>query len=604
MKTMKIVAACLLGVLSTRIDAQSGSLRVTGNHQHVAITDSMALTPSPHFTIEMWCKWDGPTLSQGHYTLLRKPESPPSYLLRLNFNGTQAEFYTMHNQGLSNMNANLGGANMVGQWQHLAGSYDGQSMRVYLNGNLIGTSAVGGQSTVHVNGVMRLGDGTGNENSSFNGLIDEVRLWNYARSAAEIQSTRQVSLFAAPGLVSCWKFDGNFTDSVGPHHGSPIGGAQLVPENAPTFSLAIDAPTLVIPGGPCAWELEFQEANQLYVFDVSFAGSSPGIVLPTGLVIPINRPLVSFDWGTLLPPGSIRDFVGTTGSGPIFPVLLLPNEPAIAGLSMTAVGLVLEPSMGILRSTSLPSTTGIVSTGPTVSAVVPSRVPEQGGTPIQVTGEAFTAGSVVRINGVNCPTNFVSPTQLQAVTPPSRVGTAVVSVVTPSGVAAFNVDALEFQPTLRILGVDPPAAPAGSLVTVTGEGIQPGSQFSLSGTPALASVSSLNSATFTVPNGVACDAQLVVTTPSGQVASVVWNATPTISYSILAQSGPSGGSLFMLVGNFQGPLVVTVGGQPAPIVSRSSSVMIAVAPPGSIGTTSVVVSSSTGCSASAPFLYQ
>jgi len=73
-------------------------------------------------------------------------------------------------------------------WTHLATTYDGANMRFYVNGVLAGTTA--GTGTINAaNGALRIG---GNNSAPlglgefFKGLIDEVRVYNRALSAAEI----------------------------------------------------------------------------------------------------------------------------------------------------------------------------------------------------------------------------------------------------------------------------------------------------------------------------------------------------------------------------------------------------------------------------------
>ncbi|MFI6484938.1 LamG-like jellyroll fold domain-containing protein [Nonomuraea sp. NPDC050663] len=68
-------------------------------------------------------------------------------------------------------------------WQHLATTYDGQRLRVYINGALQGERAVSGR--IHQgNGALRIGGYLGRH---FNGLIDEVRIFSTARTTAQVK---------------------------------------------------------------------------------------------------------------------------------------------------------------------------------------------------------------------------------------------------------------------------------------------------------------------------------------------------------------------------------------------------------------------------------
>jgi hypothetical protein len=73
----------------------------------------------------------------------------------------------------------------VGVWQHLATTYDGTNMRLYVNGVLVATRAQTG-SIATSNGALRIGGNNAFANEFYHGLIDEVRVYNRALSAAEI----------------------------------------------------------------------------------------------------------------------------------------------------------------------------------------------------------------------------------------------------------------------------------------------------------------------------------------------------------------------------------------------------------------------------------
>jgi glucose/arabinose dehydrogenase/PKD repeat protein len=89
----------------------------------------------------------------------------------------------------------------LNSWYHIAGVYDAnnRTMHVYLNGvlddgSLVGTVTGSQQnSAANVNIGQRAGGGSG-----FNGRIDDVRIYNRALTAAEIQSDMSTSLGGSP----------------------------------------------------------------------------------------------------------------------------------------------------------------------------------------------------------------------------------------------------------------------------------------------------------------------------------------------------------------------------------------------------------------------
>jgi len=92
---------------------------------------------------------------------------------------------------------------LLDQWQHLAGTYDGSNILTYRNGTPVANFPHSGH--VNVGGEYIL---FGIVETSFCGLIDEVRLWDVARSQAQIQSgLYRVLRGDEPGLVGYWRFN-------------------------------------------------------------------------------------------------------------------------------------------------------------------------------------------------------------------------------------------------------------------------------------------------------------------------------------------------------------------------------------------------------------
>jgi concanavalin A-like lectin/glucanase superfamily protein len=94
---------------------------------------------------------------------------------------------------------NNAGANYVcdtsalqpGQWTHLAVTYDGTTLRFYRNGNLTNSNNT---SAGILSGTGTLQIGASQYGENFIGKIDEVRIYNYARSQSEIQSDMNTPL--------------------------------------------------------------------------------------------------------------------------------------------------------------------------------------------------------------------------------------------------------------------------------------------------------------------------------------------------------------------------------------------------------------------------
>lgn len=94
-------------------------------------------------------------------------------------------------------------------WNHLAATYDGAEIRVYHNAELVGSTPHSGD----VSNVTHLfaGAWTG----TFLGTLDEIRIWNVARTQQQILATAFAPLQGnEPGLVAYWPLNegsGQFT---------------------------------------------------------------------------------------------------------------------------------------------------------------------------------------------------------------------------------------------------------------------------------------------------------------------------------------------------------------------------------------------------------
>ncbi|MCB0608009.1 MAG: T9SS type A sorting domain-containing protein [Lewinella sp.] len=86
-----------------------------------------------------------------------------------------------------------------GRWTHFATVYDGAKLKLYINGSLYGEI----EASFNFTSALQLG-----YQSNFNGKMDEFRLWNTARTQAEISADMRRELTGSePGLVVYYNFD-------------------------------------------------------------------------------------------------------------------------------------------------------------------------------------------------------------------------------------------------------------------------------------------------------------------------------------------------------------------------------------------------------------
>ncbi|WP_128572421.1 endo-beta-N-acetylglucosaminidase H [Chryseobacterium sp. P1-3] len=96
-------------------------------------------------------------------------------------------------------------------WYHVAATYDGATMKLYINGVLDASKAQAGN--VNSNGAFNVGY-LYNVSRNFNGKIDEVRVWKRALSQTEISQNMCGVSVPASTLAAYWKFNEGTGSSV------------------------------------------------------------------------------------------------------------------------------------------------------------------------------------------------------------------------------------------------------------------------------------------------------------------------------------------------------------------------------------------------------
>ena len=133
-----------------------------------------------------------------------------------------------------------------GEWHHVAASFDGTAWRLYVDGRLDAEQTV--SATPRADSIQHFGIGTmlnstGVAVGALHGAVDEVRVWDHARTEAQIAAAMHMTAAPAPGLVGRWALDASdmgAPDSAGDSPGTIEGamfdepGAVLGRGSAPT----------------------------------------------------------------------------------------------------------------------------------------------------------------------------------------------------------------------------------------------------------------------------------------------------------------------------------------------------------------------------------
>jgi hypothetical protein len=190
---------------ATRVTGQvgfGGALSFNGTSSIVNIAHSASLALSSAMTLEAWVNPSantGVAPNDGWRTVIMKERGTGGLAYSLysndgNSNPSRPAGYIRNNN--ADVEATAAPALPVGVWTHLAVTYDGTSVRLYVNGVLRSTTSAPGGIAASTS-PLRIGGNTvfsspGTE--YFAGLIDEVRVYNRALSAAEITADMNTPL--------------------------------------------------------------------------------------------------------------------------------------------------------------------------------------------------------------------------------------------------------------------------------------------------------------------------------------------------------------------------------------------------------------------------
>jgi glucose/arabinose dehydrogenase/PKD repeat protein len=155
------------------------ALSFDGTNDRVDVPDAASLDLTTAMTLEAWVR---PTTNSGWRSALFKERGTTSMVYALySSNGSKPTTETF----TSAVNAVPGPTGLtVNTWTHLASTYDGTTVRLFVNGTQVASKVATGAMPSTAN-PLRIG-GNAVYGDYFSGLIDEVRIYNRALSGAEI----------------------------------------------------------------------------------------------------------------------------------------------------------------------------------------------------------------------------------------------------------------------------------------------------------------------------------------------------------------------------------------------------------------------------------
>jgi hypothetical protein len=242
----RFLGILLLGVALAALAAPAAQAQPFGawatfsgpTNGYINIPDSAALNPTGAITIEAWVNVTVPT-GQQCVSIVGKGWTESWWLgvCQIGANPTLRSYIRGFDSTSGSTNGKTNrdaGIVPAGEWTHIAVVFNGTQRLHYINGEQVGSWAESQPLTTSTRPVQIGSDFSYNHTPA--GAIDEVRVWNVARSVSQIRSTINVVTHTPQtGLVAVWPLDASTSDPVGGHNGTVMGSGVA----AFTFPVAL-----------------------------------------------------------------------------------------------------------------------------------------------------------------------------------------------------------------------------------------------------------------------------------------------------------------------------------------------------------------------------
>lgn len=205
----------------------------SASSQYAYAADSPSLSITGNMTIEAWVKLT--TLAGMEIVAKWDDTATQSRSYSFTLSAAGKVFFCTSSTGanaICGSNASIA-AIATGVWRHLAATYTAASGAVtyYLDGATNGSDT--GLYTSLFDSVKPLLIGAQDSaapESFFNGLVDEIRIWNVVRTTQQIADNRLTELTGSEAnLQAYWKLNNGYTDAT-------ANANNLTAVNSPTFS--------------------------------------------------------------------------------------------------------------------------------------------------------------------------------------------------------------------------------------------------------------------------------------------------------------------------------------------------------------------------------
>ncbi|MCX6789152.1 MAG: LamG domain-containing protein [Candidatus Gribaldobacteria bacterium] len=216
------------------------ALKFDGSNDYVDAGTSSIFNLTGNFSVSLWTKINTASAEQA---IISKDNanSAGNYSLELTTNKIYFGYYNVSDRSIESP----AGTITTNTWYHITGTWDGTKLRLYINGILQNTSA-DLSATPPLANIGKLAIGARRGTGLFtNGSIDDVRIYNYARTQKQIMedmlgSPKLISEGGTGSYVAYWPMDEGAGDTAYDksvnHNNGDLAGACPGAATCPTWT--------------------------------------------------------------------------------------------------------------------------------------------------------------------------------------------------------------------------------------------------------------------------------------------------------------------------------------------------------------------------------
>ncbi len=398
--------------LTMTVTANNAALAFDGTNDYVNIPHHAALNITGAFSCEAWIK----TAATTEQYIFAKGEN--SYDFAVNGGGGGAGKLSFYAFGVSTAWTYSATSIADGIWHHVAAVRNGTSIQLFIDGNLSTTGTCGSGSISTGTSNLQIGQRASMATKNFNGQIDEVRLWNTARTQGQLQGNRYCELLGTEtGLAAYYKF------------------------NQPLYSTSLPDLTANANNGTLTnFTLTGTTSNWVAVGGVTSGTTCVNAVITGATVSCLTAITLTASGGaTYLWTGGATTAAATFSTSGTYTVTVTTANGSTGTASQTiSVNAYVTPSVSIsATATNIVSTTSVTFTAvPTNGGAAPVYQWKKNGTNVGTNSATYTDVGLANGNIVSCVMTSNDP----CLTTPTATSNSITMTVTPFSGAALDFD--------------------------------------------------------------------------------------------------------------------------------------------------------------------